>query len=96
MVAEVDLARPAEAAAEGDGGAPKGASKILGKLGKLGKLAKKGAKYLPTGGAARLMWAAVGDFPYDPGSIVTLVAWTIALGTLAVWAYRRDEGRRFS
>ena len=51
MVAEVDLARPAEAAAGGDGGAPKGASKILGKLGKLGKLAKKGAKYLPTGGA---------------------------------------------
>ena len=54
------------------------------------------APYLPTGGAARLMWAAVGDFPYDPGSIVTLVAWTIALGALAVWAYRRDEGRRFS
>ena len=51
VVFEVDLARPAEAAAEGDGGAPKGASKILGKLGKLGKLAKKGAKYLPTGGA---------------------------------------------
>ena len=51
VVFEVDLARPAEAAAEADGGAPKGASKILGKLGKLGKLAKKGAKYLPTGGA---------------------------------------------
>jgi len=54
------------------------------------------APYLPTGGAARLMWAAVGDFPLDLGSEIALVGWTTALGAIAVWAYRRDEGRRFS
>jgi ABC-2 type transport system permease protein len=54
------------------------------------------APYLPTGGAVRLMWAAVGDFPLDVSSLAALVGWTIALGAFAVWAYRRDEGRRFS
>jgi ABC-2 type transport system permease protein len=54
------------------------------------------APYLPTGAAARLMWAAVGDFPVEPASIAALVAWTAAFGGVAVWAYRRDEGRRFS
>jgi ABC-2 type transport system permease protein len=54
------------------------------------------APYLPTGGAARLMWAAVGDFPVDPASVAALAGWTIALAAVAVWAYRRDEGRRFS
>lgn len=54
------------------------------------------APYLPTGGAVRLMWAAVGDFPVEPGSVAALVAWTLALAGVAVWAYRRDEGRRFS
>jgi ABC-2 type transport system permease protein len=54
------------------------------------------APYLPTGAAVRLMWAAVGDFPVQWASIVALILWTIALGGVAVWAYRRDEGRRFS
>lgn len=54
------------------------------------------APYLPTGGAARLMWAAVGGYPFDPRSFVALLAWCGALGAAAVWAYRRDEGRRFS
>ena len=54
------------------------------------------APYLPTGAAARLMWAAVGDFPLEVTSIVALIAWTTALAGVAVWAYRRDEGRRFS
>jgi ABC-2 type transport system permease protein len=54
------------------------------------------APYLPTGGAVRLMWAAVGDFPFDVSSTVALLGWTIALAALAMWAYRRDEGRRFS
>jgi ABC-2 type transport system permease protein len=54
------------------------------------------APYLPTGGAARLMWAAVGDFPLDVSSLVALAGWTVALAGVAVWAYRRDEGRRFS
>ena len=54
------------------------------------------APYLPTGAAVRLMWAAVGDFPVQPASIAALVAWTAALAGVAAWAYRRDEGRRFS
>ena len=54
------------------------------------------APYLPTGGAVRLMWAAVGDFPVHMASLLALVGWTITLAALAVWAYRRDEGRRFS
>ncbi len=54
------------------------------------------APYLPTGGAVRLMWAAVGDYPVEPGSVAALAAWTITLAGVAVWAYRRDEGRRFS
>jgi ABC-2 type transport system permease protein len=54
------------------------------------------APYLPTGGAARLMWAAVGNFPFDLGSTIALVGWCTAFAAVAVWAYRRDEGRRFS
>jgi ABC-2 type transport system permease protein len=54
------------------------------------------APYLPTGGAVRLMWSAVGDFPFDLSATLALVGWTIALAGVAVWAYRRDEGRRFS
>jgi ABC-2 type transport system permease protein len=54
------------------------------------------APYLPTGGAARLMWAAVGDFSFDLSSTLALVGWTAVLAGVAVWAYRRDEGRRFS
>ena len=54
------------------------------------------APYLPTGGAARLMWAAVGDFPLHAASLAALAGWIVALGAVAVWAYRRDEGRRFS
>ena len=54
------------------------------------------APYLPSGSAARLMWAAVGDFPLPASVVLTLVGWTVALAALAVWAYRRDEGRRFS
>lgn len=54
------------------------------------------APYLPTRGAVELMWAAVGDFPVNALSTVMLVLWTMAMAALAVWAYRRDEGRRFS
>jgi ABC-2 type transport system permease protein len=54
------------------------------------------APYLPTGGAVRLMWAAVGDYPLEPLSIAALAGWAIALAAFATWAYRRDEGRRFS
>ncbi|MEU4677520.1 ABC transporter permease [Micromonospora sp. NPDC023737] len=54
------------------------------------------APYLPTRGAVELMWATVGDYPAHPLSLTMLGVWVVALATLAVWAYRRDEGRRFS
>ncbi|TDC36477.1 ABC transporter permease [Micromonospora sp. 15K316] len=54
------------------------------------------APYLPTRGAAELMWATVGDYPMRPLSLAMLGFWVVVLGSLAVWAYRRDEGRRFS
>ncbi|GAB2928639.1 ABC transporter permease [Micromonospora polyrhachis] len=54
------------------------------------------APYLPTRGAVELMWAAVGDFDPNPVSLIALVGWIVVLAVLAVWAYRRDEGRRFS
>jgi ABC-2 type transport system permease protein len=54
------------------------------------------APYLPTGGAVRLMWAAVGDFPVHYASIGALIVWTVLFAAGAAWAYRRDEGRRFS
>jgi ABC-2 type transport system permease protein len=53
------------------------------------------APYLPTRGAVELMWAAVGDYPLHPKSLIMLAVWTVAAGAVAVWAYRRDEGRRF-
>jgi ABC-2 type transport system permease protein len=54
------------------------------------------APFLPTGGAARLMWwVTVDDFPFDLKATLALLGWTVLFGILAVWAYRRDEGRRF-
>ncbi|GAA3760683.1 ABC transporter permease [Plantactinospora mayteni] len=54
------------------------------------------APYLPTRGAVELMWAAVGDFPVDRLALVMLGVWVVLLAAIAGWAYRRDEGRRFS
>lgn len=54
------------------------------------------APFLPTRGSVELVWAAVGGFTPKTTSLVSLVVWTAAAGALAVWAYRRDEGRRFS
>ncbi|WP_089154564.1 ABC transporter permease [Micromonospora sp. NBS 11-29] len=54
------------------------------------------APYLPTRGAVELMWAAVTDWQPDVRTLVMLVVWVVALAAVAGWAYRRDEGRRFS
>ncbi|MBF8190562.1 ABC transporter permease [Nonomuraea sp. K274] len=52
--------------------------------------------YVPTRGAAELIWwASVGQRP-DTVALVLLAAWTVLLAVAAGWAYRRDEGRRFS
>ncbi|MEU8365423.1 ABC transporter permease [Micromonospora tulbaghiae] len=54
------------------------------------------APYLPTRGAVELLWAAVTDFQPDTRALVMLGGWVLVLAALAGWAYRRDEGRRFS
>ena len=54
------------------------------------------APYLPTRGAVELLWAAVTDFTPDTRALVMLVVWVLVLAAAAGWAYRRDEGRRFS
>ncbi|MFE9691642.1 ABC transporter permease [Micromonospora sp. NPDC005806] len=54
------------------------------------------APYLPTRGAVELMWAAVTDWRPNPVSMVMLAVWIVVLAAIAGWAYRRDEGRRFS
>ena len=52
--------------------------------------------YLPTRGAVELMWASVGDYTVDTTALAMLGVWTVAMAALAAWAYRRDEGNRFS
>ncbi|MBQ1072562.1 ABC transporter permease [Micromonospora sp. C31] len=54
------------------------------------------APFLPTRGAVELMWATTGDYPVNPLSMVMLGVWVVLLAVVAGWAYRRDEGRRFS
>ncbi|WP_433050009.1 ABC transporter permease [Dactylosporangium sp. CS-033363] len=54
------------------------------------------APYLPTRGAVELLWAAVGDFDLSTTSMVAFAVWTVAMAALAAWAFKRDEGARFS
>ena len=54
------------------------------------------APYLPTRGAVELIWAAVTDFRPGALSLVMLGVWVLVLAAAAGWAYRRDEGRRFT
>ncbi len=42
------------------------------------------------------MWASVGNFTVTPLRVTMLGVWTVVIGALAVWAYRREEGRRFA
>jgi ABC-2 type transport system permease protein len=51
---------------------------------------------VPTHAWARLLWWAAGASGFDPAAAVLLAGWAVALGLVAVWAYRRDEGERFS
>ncbi|WP_326821927.1 ABC transporter permease [Streptosporangium sp. NBC_01756] len=54
------------------------------------------APFLPSRGAVELVWAAVGYGTPGTLSLAMFGVWTLVAGVLAVWAYRRDEGRRFS
>ena len=57
------------------------------------------APYLPLYRGAQLVWDAIGA-PTEGGTIETdwlyMAGFTIAFFLLALWAYRRDQGRKFS
>jgi ABC-2 type transport system permease protein len=57
------------------------------------------APYLPLYRGAQLVWDAVGA-PTESGSIsddwVYMAGFTVAFFLLALWAYRRDQGRKFN
>lgn len=49
----------------------------------------------PTRAGRDLLVDALGVEVAHGSSWLVLLGWTVAFGALAVWAYRRDEGRRF-
>jgi ABC-2 type transport system permease protein len=57
------------------------------------------APYLPLYRGAQLVWDSVGA-PTEGGSLTTdwlyMGAYTVGFFMLAVWAYRRDQGRKFN
>ncbi|MER7499519.1 ABC transporter permease [Nonomuraea pusilla] len=52
--------------------------------------------YVPSRGAAELIWAATSGVTPGPVPLVMLAVWTAGAAAAAAWAYRRDEGRRFT
>ena len=50
---------------------------------------------LPSRGARDLVVWTVSGAPPSSLAVVMFVVWTVVLAGLAVWAYRRDEGRRY-
>src|SRR5207247_5938684 len=57
------------------------------------------APYLPLYRGAQLVWDSVGA-PTEGGSITTdwlyMAGYTVAFFLLALWAYRRDQGKTFN
>ena len=51
--------------------------------------------FLPTRAARDVSVTVFAGQPLSPSAIPCLLAWTVALAALAVWANRRDQGRRF-
>jgi ABC-2 type transport system permease protein len=51
--------------------------------------------WLPTRAARDLVVAAATGVDLPGSTLLVLGGWTVLMGSLAVWAYRRDEGRRF-
>ncbi|MGI5291720.1 ABC transporter permease [Nonomuraea polychroma] len=52
--------------------------------------------YVPSRGAAELVWWATFGTGPNPVALVMLAVWTVVAAAAAAWAYRRDEGRRFT
>ena len=75
------------------------ASGLFFPLSLLPKFLRDIAPYLPLYRGAQLVWNAVGA-PTEGGSLSTdwlyMAGYTIAFFLLALWAYRRDQGRKFN
>ncbi|MGW0804551.1 ABC transporter permease [Nonomuraea sp. NPDC002799] len=52
--------------------------------------------YTPARGVAELLWLVTVDRAPNVVALVMLAVWTVVTAAAAVWAYRRDEGRRFT
>jgi len=53
------------------------------------------SRWTPTRAGRDLVIAQAGGAGIPATALLVLIAWTVVLGSLAIWAYRRDEGRRF-
>lgn len=53
------------------------------------------SRFAPTRPARDLLVEALTGTPAYGGAWLVLIGWAVVFGALAVWAYRRDEGRRF-
>jgi ABC-2 type transport system permease protein len=51
---------------------------------------------IPTRAWAQTVWGSVGAASLPSTAPLALAGWTVLFAVLAAWAYRRDEGRRFS
>lgn len=51
--------------------------------------------YLPTRSLSDVLAATVVGHPFEPGACARLAGFAALFAWLAVWGYRRDEGRRF-
>ncbi len=52
--------------------------------------------FVPTRPFGDVLWGATAGHLWRPRDWLLLVAWTVVFAVLAVWGYRRDEGRRYS
>ncbi|MFI6481958.1 ABC transporter permease [Nonomuraea sp. NPDC050663] len=52
--------------------------------------------FMPSRGALELLWWATIGMEVDWFAIGMMGVWIVVLGLATAWAYRRDEGRRFS
>ncbi|WP_219469319.1 ABC transporter permease [Nonomuraea rhizosphaerae] len=52
--------------------------------------------YVPARGAGELLWAVTAGSTPNTVALIMLGVWTVAAALAAGWAYKRDEGRRFS
>ena len=57
---------------------------------------QKVSPFVPSRGAGELIWAVTTGTSPNTVAVIMLGVWTVIAALAAGWAYRRDEGRRFS